>query len=428
MSLYLSTSAIGSDFSEFKKKLNSDFAQFKQQQGITLQNQKHQYRDSHRASQKLTIGIWGYSELTTHDKIVIYSDALTEKVVFDYSRGEIVFSTTQPEQLNDALKLLSNVINQPLSKLNNKLSLPQTQSLNKVEHKINYAKLSLAESLGLVAEDTFQMLAQHEQLAQPVSELNRVQQHVEDLRRLRLKLLAHYNNIVSHEKLSEQRFIREIEKELLITMRQVEKLKLLPSERLPVAKKFVLPDLRWERSRPYHELVNQVAVQYRIDPSLLLAVIDTESSFNPIASSLLPALGLMQVTPSSFLNGNDEQKYASLATLLDAKRNIEAGTAYLATLKHKQFNTLKNAQSQLYLTLATYHCGLGNVAKLFNREQEGTLDGALVAVNKMTDEKVYETLAKRSPQATKHYIDRVLEAQEFYKHQLLLAKDQQRAH
>ncbi|WP_159739967.1 transglycosylase SLT domain-containing protein, partial [Vibrio atypicus] len=53
------------------------------------------------------------------------------------------------------------------------------------------------------------------------------------------------------------------------------------------------------QAKRYLPEVQQQAKRYNLDPALLLAIVHTESSFNPLARSPIPAFGLMQIVPTS---------------------------------------------------------------------------------------------------------------------------------
>lgn len=61
----------------------------------------------------------------------------------------------------------------------------------------------------------------------------------------------------------------------------------------------MVANLAVKQADKYRALVHQFAEQYRISPSLVFAVIRTESNFNPYAVSSAPAYGLMQLVPTS---------------------------------------------------------------------------------------------------------------------------------
>ena len=102
----------------------------------------------------------------------------------------------------------------------------------------------------------------------------------------------------------------------------------------------------------YGNTVKVVAKAHKMDPYLIMAVMQQESSFNPDASSGVGAQGLMQVMPQT-----SKDLGVPMDSLKDPKSNIEAGTRYLK----KQ---MKRYDGDIFLALAAYNWGLGNVNKL----------------------------------------------------------------
>ena len=104
-------------------------------------------------------------------------------------------------------------------------------------------------------------------------------------------------------------------------------------------------------SKPYHRLVVNASLRHGVPPSLIHAVIQKESGYNPKARSPKNARGLMQVTPMTarFVGVSAGQ------SLYDPQTNIHAGTAYLKYLMrtHTTFDEV----------LAAYNSGPGNVRK-----------------------------------------------------------------
>lgn len=90
------------------------------------------------------------------------------------------------------------------------------------------------------------------------------------------------------------------------------------------------------------EAVQEVARRQKLDPELLLAVIEIESGYQSRAVSPKGAQGLMQLMPET------QQRYG-LEDPFDDKANIEAGASYLRQLM-KRFNNLS-------LALAAYNAG-----------------------------------------------------------------------
>ncbi len=98
----------------------------------------------------------------------------------------------------------------------------------------------------------------------------------------------------------------------------------------------------------YDQLVAAQAAENGLDKGLVLAVIHTESGFNPYAISPPGARGLMQLMPST------ARRYHVLDAF-DPAQNIRAGTHYLHDLLQR-FKSLE-------LALAAYNAGEKNVEK-----------------------------------------------------------------
>jgi len=97
------------------------------------------------------------------------------------------------------------------------------------------------------------------------------------------------------------------------------------------------------------KLVRSLAPQYRLDASLVLAVIEVESNFNPQARSPKDAQGLMQLIPATALR-------FGVADVWDPEQNLKGGMAYLRWL-------LDRFQGDIKLALAGYNAGEGAVEK-----------------------------------------------------------------
>ena len=104
-----------------------------------------------------------------------------------------------------------------------------------------------------------------------------------------------------------------------------------------------------EGSSDYHSIVHEKAANYDLDPSLIKAVIKTESNWNNRAVSRAGAKGLMQLMPGTAMDMNVRNPF-------DPEENIEGGTKYLKFLLEK-FN------GDLTLALAAYNAGPKTVEK-----------------------------------------------------------------
>ena len=100
-------------------------------------------------------------------------------------------------------------------------------------------------------------------------------------------------------------------------------------------------------ARPYWKLIKDAASRHAVNLSLILAIIQAESGFNPNAISDKGAVGLMQLMPHT---AGD----LGVTDLFDLRQNIFAGTQYLSECL-KAFDTVE-------LALAAYNAGPARVA------------------------------------------------------------------
>lgn len=166
------------------------------------------------------------------------------------------------------------------------------------------------------------------------------------------------------------------------------------------------------------ETVRRLSREYNVDASLIMAVIETESSFNPMATSPIPAFGLMQLVPSTgavdayhFLYG--EKKVVSPDFLYDQDNNLTMGTVYLHLLNERYLGRIEDPMSRLYCAVASYNIGLGNLAKTFTGSKG--LGKATVKINTMDAEETYDFLQSRLPaEETRNYLKKVLARKQKY--------------
>ena len=99
--------------------------------------------------------------------------------------------------------------------------------------------------------------------------------------------------------------------------------------------------------RKLAETVSRMARQFMLDPRLVLALIQTESGFDPSAKSPKNAQGLMQLIP-------DTADRFAVKDILDPLENLRGGMSYLRWL-------LAYFRGDVVLTLAAYNAGEGAV-------------------------------------------------------------------
>lgn len=164
------------------------------------------------------------------------------------------------------------------------------------------------------------------------------------------------------------------------------------------------------QAEKYRAIIVRFAEQFKISPSLIFAVIRTESNFNPFAVSSAPAYGLMQLVPTS--GGRDAYRKAkgkdtipSRDYLFDPENNIELGSAYLNVLSYNLLEQIDNEISREYCMISAYNTGSGNVFKAF----AGNSVAALNQINSLEPPAVYDRLRNNLPyQETREYLVKVV--------------------
>jgi soluble lytic murein transglycosylase-like protein len=134
----------------------------------------------------------------------------------------------------------------------------------------------------------------------------------------------------------------------------------------------------------YDALIEQAAAKYGIDPTLIKAVIHTESSYNPNAQSSSGAKGLMQLMDGT-------ARSLGVTDSFDPRQNIEGGTKFLAYLMNKYGGNEQAA-------LAAYNAGPGRV------------DRAGIQTNND-----FQSYMDKLPKETQRYVSKVLHSQTGYR-------------
>lgn len=121
------------------------------------------------------------------------------------------------------------------------------------------------------------------------------------------------------------------------------------------------PRLPQAERRRLSSLLVRLGEHYGYDPVLIVAVIMTESSFNPSSRSHMGALGLMQILPRTgqSLAVETERPWSGDHVLFDPYLNISLGVRYLAKLQ-KRFGAMETA-------LVAYNYGPGRVEEMLKR-------------------------------------------------------------
>lgn len=112
----------------------------------------------------------------------------------------------------------------------------------------------------------------------------------------------------------------------------------------------------------YFDSIKKYSDKYSLDPSLICAIIYTESKFNPNAISHKDAIGLMQIKKSTadwFAKKFEIKNYDS-QKLFDPDFNINLGCFYFKYL-------LSKLDYNYDLAFCAYNAGLGNLSKWLDK-------------------------------------------------------------
>ncbi|WP_373240324.1 membrane-bound lytic murein transglycosylase MltC [Kluyvera ascorbata] len=178
----------------------------------------------------------------------------------------------------------------------------------------------------------------------------------------------------------------------------------------------LVPNHLDKRAHKYLGMVRQASRKYGVDESLILAIMQTESSFNPYAVSRSDAMGLMQVVQHTagkdVFRSQGKSSTPSRSFLFDPASNIDTGTAYLAMLSNVYLGGISNPTSRRYAVITAYNGGAGSVLRVFSNDKVQAAN----IINSMAPGDVYQTLTTRHPSAeSRRYLYKVNTAQKSYR-------------
>lgn len=351
--LCLEIMVANSDFENFKKEQEQYLKGFNQE----FESYKQAYNEAFNSFSKELSQFWPVQELTSKKTWVEYSKDLKNKKVIDFKNGEIKLETIADNEI-EARKKLQELLLQ-LKKDSTKTAYKNDQ----IEQKIN-------KKLGKEATN--------------------------------IKDLPIINDAISPKEIEKQR--KNLENRELI--KKSYKQNTIYQVKIKMPSDYIL-----KKATTYKTLVSKQSRKNQIPSELIFAVIHSESSFNPMARSHIPAFGLMQIVPNSagkdvrrFLTGSAQSPSSQF--LYNANNNILYGATYLHILYYRYLSSIKDPTSRLYCSIAAYNTGAGNVARAFVGRTN--IKEASKKINKMTPQEVYAHLSQHLPYAeTQKYLSKV---------------------
>ncbi len=187
----------------------------------------------------------------------------------------------------------------------------------------------------------------------------------------------------------------------------------------------MVPNSIQKRAENYVPMIEQYSEKNELDPTLVMALIHTESAFNPKAFSRRPdgtpmACGLMQIIPSQAgrdahkaLFGTD--KIVESEYLFDPENNLRMGTWYLKWLskwwnnyEKKNFGKTSSVIKNEYYAISSYNQGMGTILNKAYKSHN--------LIDKSEQETyIVLTTEKNVPKEGRDYLERVTQRKELYK-------------
>lgn len=344
-------------FTEYQKEFNKKNNQFILKHQNDYKNYKRVFEESLNEYKKKINKFWPEIEVSTKKKWVQYNKSYQTKKVLDYEKNYIkidVFAKNEKEAKELIEKSLKDLLNEDVS---------QAYKKDQVENIIT-KKLKIKK------------------------DIKSKEKIISDF--INNKIREEYNNKIRKSSL----------KTIIFKNKNIYSIKLeMPKERILI------------KAKKYKNDVQYNSYKMKIEMKVIFAIMEAESSFNPMARSDIPAYGLMQIVPKSA--GIDaynflykEKKLLSSSYLYNSQNNIKMGTAYLHILYYKYLKKIKNPKSRLYCVIAAYNTGSGNVARAFISNKN--INIAANKINTLSSDEVYDTLIKKLPyDETKKYLSKV---------------------
>jgi len=373
--LYLGVAFSQEDFKSYKEEIyrgvkqeKIEFEKYKREIEREFREYKRIVYEEYENYKKEILKHWDKPEISTKKKFVEYSPDFKVKKVVNFEKGEIkieVISKKKPS-IKEFAKKLRDFITEDKKTAYKKDVLSQRIE-KKLKRKIKHLKTDKIEKKPILLD----LFVQKKKITQ--KEVNKAVINL--LKRAKFLKRKYRNKNIYSMKIK------------------------LPPKRILI------------KAKEYKPLVEKHAKKYRLKPSLILAIIHTESSFNPLARSPVPAYGLMQIVPQTA--GKDATRIIygkpvllSPSYLYNDRNNILIGSTYFYLLYYRYLKNIKDPVSRLYCAIAAYNTGAGNVARAFT----GTTNirKAAKIINRMSPGQVYEILMRKLPyEETKNYLKRV---------------------
>ena len=384
-------------FSDYKKAQLREFNNYKISLNKAFEEYKNDLNKGFKEYKKELSNYWKNPELTTKKVFVEYSKNKKVRKKVDYEKGVIIVSVISKNS-NDAKEAIRNAL--------------KNLAVENTENAVNKNPV-LSKVIKTMNEKYKNQIVFSNPSNEPI---------VGDIL---------FKNKITQKKV--KKFVnKSLQKPLKISASKIK------NEKVYKLTVILPPDYILIKAKRYKADVFKRANEFGLTPSLIYAIIQTESSYNPLARSYIPAFGLMQIVPATA--GRDayemlykKPKLLSPDYLYNSHNNILIGSAYLNKVFYRYFRGIKDPASRLYCTIAAYNTGVGNVACAFNsisKDYKGrtickrnrgdySIKKALFKINSMKPKEVYYYLLKNLRyDEGKNYLKKVTARYILYLHSL----------
>ncbi|MFA0087186.1 transglycosylase SLT domain-containing protein [Vibrio sp. 10N.261.51.F12] len=399
-SAYLSKEAEQKQFQEWYKEHMLEYASWREEYIKRWDGERSQ-----------SIETWGDAQISDSHSKVVYDASNASRTVVDYEQETVTIEVIVDDNVDmDEMKIaLQQQLTESL-KTDTGMDIKSLATLD----------VSEASERSLTYDPDFEKQALQDIVSQTNSQLQQIDKEAELLaeqagRELDPTIIdAQKTQLVSQAKTRMTSVSESFESQ----RDQVDPVRETTPKKKVVSLKIRMPsDSLKKRIDPYLSDIYHQSEVFNIKPELVLAIMHSESSFNPTARSPIPAFGLMQVVTTSA--GHDVNRIVhkvdkpmNEADLYKPSYNIQAGTGYLDILNTRYLREIEDPKSREYCVIAAYNTGAGNVAKAFG---ERRIKSAAMKINTMTPDQVYDTLINNLPyEETINYLKKVTKRQKDY--------------
>ena len=408
------------------------FDKYKKQQKAKYERFADDYIQRYEAFKAQLIEKWGVAELSSSTEYVAYSDDNNVKVIADFENDTIEVSIhedalnalskeEQNEAVKTAIESTLNLSAPEANKFNPEFAILESQASKKYDattptHRKTSAP-TLLNALGIKNDVELQ-----ESIA-AAKEVPAGQQADIVTQRTKARLaeqIAEVKQFAAREDVPEPKKEQAEKTALMLTadLNEVSAAKIDATVKNTKSYKIQLHRARYDKATNYLDAVYQQAERWQVAQDTLLAVIETESHFNPMAKSHIPAYGLMQIVPATAgadVNNKvfSKAKKPTPEELFNGERNIEFGSAYFNILMTRYLKEVEDPTSRMYCAIAAYNTGIGNLSRAFNNGERGRM-AAIKQINQMTPEQVMRVIKSKTHTETQRYLDKVLSSKAYF--------------